>query len=242
MANPIGNPADKAGGLRDPLAWLVQESAPLLNEEGEDEDAGEEDTGEEDTGEEDAGGESGSDDGGKSVPGPFGNLDLREAYCFGFSKNPSVSCWVDLAEGSATRGWKNSDVRQMDRDLKRNVDACYFFMCQALFEDLDTGFGWRVRFVNDHMLWSAELEGSPDAEVSPEDAKALFSCETMKKFAKRCGDLIDRAKRVYDRFVDGKLKEGELMAVDVPKLERLLTDANTSRFTDNLRGLKYELR
>jgi len=206
------------GAAKDPLLWLSQVEEPMLTEEGE------------------------GDEAAKEPKKPFENLDLVEAFCFGWCPAAAENCWANIADASITRGWKNTDVRRLDVDLKKNVDACYFFPCQGSFRDLDTGYLWRAAFVADHMLWKLELPESEGAEVLPEDAKAFFSSEYFMKFAKRCGDLIGRAKKIYEKVVDQHLRNGELMSVDVPKLERILHDASVTRFTDNLRRAKYELQ
>lgn len=139
-----------------------------------------------------------------------------------------------------SKGWKNSDIQRLDVDLKKNVDACYFFPCQGVFEDIDTGFRWRAAFVADHMMWKLEILGG--SEVLPEDAKAFFGCDYFKKFSKRCGDLIDRARKIYTGIVDPHLKSGELMQVDPIKLDRIIHDTGVTRFMDNLRNCKYELQ
>lgn len=122
------------------------------------------------------------------------------------------------------------------------MDACYFFICQGTFLDLDTGFRWRAAYVNMHMLWKLELVDGKGAEVLPEDAKAFFSCGYFKKFSKRCGDKIDRAVQIYREIVQEHLEDGELISVDPVKLEACLDGAETKRFMDNLRGGKYELK
>lgn len=226
-------------GAKDPLDWLVQESVPVaLNEEGDDDSDEDADGGEEDDGEKTGGG---SDDAEGEPKKPFENLELRKAFCFGWCPVSAGKCWANIADESVTRGWKSSDVARLDEDLKRNVDACYFFPCQGTFEDLDTGYRWRAAFVADHAMWKLELDGSPEAEVLPEDAKAFFSCEYFMKFAKRCGDILDRAKKIYWGVVDRHVKAGELMKADTVKLERILHDLGVARYTDNLRNGKYEL-
>lgn len=171
---------------------------------------------------------------------PFQNIQLIDVYCFGFCPNAADLCWANIADGSVSKGWKNSDVQRLDVDLKKNVDACYFFPCQGTFEDIDTGFRWRAAFVADHMMWKIQLIGGE--EVLPEDAKAFFGCDYFKKFAKRCGDLIDRARKIYVDIVDQHLKNGELMQVDPIKLDRIIHDTGVTRFMDNLRNCKYELQ
>ena len=90
------------------------------------------------------------------------------------------------------------------------------------------------------MMWKLELLGG--GEVLPEDDKACFGCDYFKKFSKRCGDLIDRARKIYVDIVEQHLMEGELMQVDPVKLDRIIHDTGVTRFMDNLRGGKYELQ
>lgn len=217
----------------DPLDYLVP-----INEEGEDEDDDIDEVDEEP--EEDEGGAAEAPAEGGSGPAPFQNLQLVEAFCFGWCTRAADLCWANIADGSVSKGWKNSDIQRLDVDLKKNVDACYFFPCQGVFEDIDTGFRWRAAFVADHMMWKLEILGG--SEVLPEDAKAFFGCDYFKKFSKRCGDLIDRARKIYVDVVDPHLKSGELMQVDPIKLDRIIHDTGVTRFMDNLRGGKYELQ
>ena len=188
--------------------------------------------------------EAGDEEGGDEKPEKkrFDNLDLREVYCFGFCPRASTTSWVNLADQSVTRGWKHSDVRRIDYDLKTNVDACYFFICQGTFVDLDTQIRWRARFENIHSLWQLELVDGKHAEVLPEDAADFFGCEYFKKFTKRCGDKIVRAVEIYRKIAERHVREGDLMAVDPVKLEAILECAETKRFMDNLRNCKYELK
>lgn len=172
----------------------------------------------------------------------FDNLSLTGVYCFGYCPREVENCWANLVDQSVTRGWKNSDVAKIDRDLKANVDACYFFVCQGTFVDLDSGYRWRAAFVNDHMLWKLELVDGKGAEVLPEDAEEFFASVYFKKFSKRCGDKIDRAVRLYRDVAERHVCEGELMSVDPVKLERILDVAETERAMLNLRGGKYELK
>lgn len=175
----------------------------------------------------------------------FENLDLKSAICFGwrprFRSGVPVRSWCEIAEESITKGWRRVNVKALARDLAVNVDACYFYVAQGEFVDLDTGFTWRAVFVNDHMMWKLDLPGSPDAETLPEDADAFFKSEFFRKFAKRCGDLIDRARAEFTKTVEQHLEDGDLLEVDEVKLSRVMKDVDTKRFMENLRGCKYEL-
>ena len=172
----------------------------------------------------------------------FENLELKEAFCFGWCPRARTEAWYNLAIESVTTGWKNANIEHIDQDLKTNVDTCYFFICRGTFEDLDTGMKWQAQYINDHGLWLLTLPEGDGAEVLPEDAKAFFSCEYFKKFAKRCGDLIARAVDCYHEVIEQHLTGGELMSVDPVKLERIMFVAENAKMTDNLRNGKYELK
>lgn len=216
MVPEIQNEAE--GAAKDPLLWLSQTEEPMLTEEGE------------------------GDEAAKEPKKPFENLDLVEAFCFGWCPRKSTLCWRNIADQSVTKGWKNSDVRRLDVDLKTNVDACYYFLTIGSFRDLDTGYLWRASFVNSHGLWKLELPESEGAEVLPEDAKAFFSSEYFMKFAKRGGDLIARGVKTYRDVVEPHLKNGELMQVDPIKLEAIVFWCENQHTMDNYRAGKYELQ
>lgn len=169
----------------------------------------------------------------------FGNLDLRDALCWGWCPKKSTSCWVNVADAARQGTWDGAAVAAVDRDLAKNSDACFYFTCQGLFEDLDTGFLWRAQFVADHMLWRLTLENS--GKVLPEDAADFFSSEYFLRFARRCGDLIDRARQVYAEAVEPRVKAGEMLSPDPRKVERIVRDVGVARFMDNLRQGRYEL-
>lgn len=177
----------------------------------------------------------------------FEKLQLTSALCFGWrppvlgAGAVPVKCWYDVAEESITKGWRDSNVADMENDLAQNVDSSYFYVAQGEFEDLVTGFKWRTVFVNDHMLWKLDMPKSPNTEALPQDAEEFFKSKMFLKFAKRCGDLIDRADKMFRNIVEEHLKNGEFLQVSEPKLERILFDIETSRFMANLRTGKYEL-
>ena len=106
----------------DPLDYLR-----LINEEGEDEEEDIDEEPEEDDSD-DAGDAETPAEGG-SEPMPFQNIQLVEAFCFGWCTRAADLCWANIADGSVSKGWRNSDIQRLDVDLKKNVDACYFFPC-----------------------------------------------------------------------------------------------------------------
>ena len=106
----------------DPLDYLR-----LINEEGEDEEEDIDEEPEEDDSD-DAGDAETPAEGG-SGPTPFQNIQLVEAFCFGWCTRAADLCWANIADGSVSKGCQNSDIQRLDVDLKKNVDACYFFPC-----------------------------------------------------------------------------------------------------------------
>lgn len=177
----------------------------------------------------------------------FESLELTSALCFGW-RPPRLGddglkrrCWYDLAEESITKGWRDTDVQAMSKDLAANVASSYFYIAQGEFRDVVTGFRWRAVFVNDHMLWRLDMPKSPDTEILPADAAEFFKSKMFLKFAKRCGDLIDRADKRFRETVWPHVQEGEFLEVAEEKLERVLFNIETARFMNNLRTGKYEL-
>ena len=46
-----------------------------------------------------------------NAPKPFAQLDLREASCFGWERDPKQKCWYNKCLHAKTVGWKNADVQ-----------------------------------------------------------------------------------------------------------------------------------
>ena len=55
---------------------------------------------------------------------PFAGLDLRAAKCFGYSI-PEEDNWKFLADQVDDIGWKNVDVKQLEKNLAKNVEQSY---------------------------------------------------------------------------------------------------------------------
>lgn len=96
---------------------------------------------------------------------PFANLDLREAYCFGWEKGAKKKCWYNKSLEAKAIGWKKADVPGIELSLKQNVDACYFYLVNLYFVDLDDDMRWHAFFDNSKGLWRLEIQDSPKAEV-----------------------------------------------------------------------------
>lgn len=170
----------------------------------------------------------------------FENLDVAEASCFGYMRSRRLD-WVDAAELSEKIGWRRIDRAALEEGMALNVDASYGKICSFLAKDPATGFSWRACFDNQDALWELSIEGSPDAEVQPEQKKEFFASEAMEKAALRAVRYVARAVRVYERTVRRRLEEGELMKVDPVRLEAILAWAGNPRneWTGNLMTRKF---
>ena len=96
---------------------------------------------------------------------PFENLDLREAYCFGWEKDAKKKCWYNKSLQAKAVGWKKADVPGIEQSLKRNVDACYFYLVSFYFVDLEDEMRWHAFFDNSKGLWRLEISDSTKAEL-----------------------------------------------------------------------------
>lgn len=171
----------------------------------------------------------------------FENLDIRENACFGRTPEEMKPGWVQAAEMSITEGWNKIDVEKLERDLQTNVANSYFKICEFDAEDLDTGILWHAEFNNDLGMWKASIAGSPEAEVTTEDADALFKSPAFIDFAMNAGQTIDKAMNIYNLVVDQHLENGDLLEVDEIKLARILFCIDLKWWMDNLRQGKYSL-
>lgn len=128
---------------------------------------------------------------------PFQDLDLREAYCFGWEKNAKKNCWYNKSLEAKAIGWKNADVQGIQLSLKQNVDACYFYLVNFYFIDLEDETRWHAFFDNSKGLWRLEIQDSPKAEIDAQQYADFFASDMMKKSSARAYDLIKRAEKEY---------------------------------------------
>ena len=98
------------------LEKLLTESEPNKEEKAEDK--------EENSAEKQPEDDSSSDE--EEQAKPFANLDLREAYCFGWEKEAKKKCWYNKCLEAKAIGWKKADTSSIELSLKKNVDDCYF--------------------------------------------------------------------------------------------------------------------
>lgn len=170
---------------------------------------------------------------------PFANLDLREAFCFGWEKDTKKKCWYNKALESKAIGWKKADVSGIELSLKQNVDACYFYLANFYFVDLDDEIKWHAFFDNSKGLWRLEIQDSPKAEIDAQQYADFFASDLMKKAASRAYDLIKRAEKEFEETLRYHLENGEMLQVDEVKLNAELHFINDSLLMENLKTCKW---
>lgn len=174
----------------------------------------------------------------------FKLIEMSDQVCFGWNSVKDGPCWYDVAQQTIETGWSDAADYSIGKSLAKNVNNTYLNICSGIAKDLDDGRVWHLSFINDHGLWCAKIKDNPNTEVLPEDAEQLFESNEIKKFSKRCYDIITRACKCYKQIVEPRLLDGRMgmLDVDTVKLERILNDANTGRFMDNLRDRRYEIQ
>ena len=164
---------------------------------------------------------------------PFESLDLKRISLFGGGP------WTKLATQSKTLGWDGIDKLALEKNLARSTDACYFRIVSFVVEDLDNEIRWHASFLNDKGLWELEIDGSPDAEVEPEQMADFFGSEEFKKIAKRAGWLLEEARSLVQDVLQEHIDNGQLLAVDEVKLEAIMHWLGDKQFMENLRSGKF---
>ena len=170
---------------------------------------------------------------------PFQDLDLREAFCFGWERDAKKKCWYNKSLEAKMIGWKNADVPGIQLSLKQNVDACYFYLVNFYFVDLEDETRWHAFFDNSKGLWRLEIQDSPKAEIDAQQYADFFASDMMKKSSARAYDLIKRAEKEYYETLQKRIEEGELLEVDEVKLEAILHFINDSLLMENLKNCKW---
>ena len=211
------------------LEQLLAEGEPDKEENAEDK--------EENSAEEQPEDDSSSDE--EEQAKPFANLDLREAYCFGWEKDAKKKCWYNKCLEAKAIGWKKADTSSIELSLKKNVDACYFYLVSFYFVDLDDEIRWHAFFDNSKGLWRLEIQDSPKAEIESQQYADFFGSELMKKAASRAYDLIMRAQKEFEETLRFRLEGGELLMVDEIKLGAVLHFINDSLLMENLKACKW---
>ena len=168
----------------------------------------------------------------------FDGLDLRKALCFGYSF-PKSGSWTNLAEIAQDKGWSNIDATQLEDNLMHNVEACYYKIAQFKLENVNDDMSYILWFDNNRGLWDVAVSNSPKAQLTIEQRGDFFKSEVFKKIAKRTYYIVVDAKKTYEQVVKQHVEEGELLDIDVVKLDAILHWIDQAYFLDNILNGKY---
>ena len=168
----------------------------------------------------------------------FEGLDLRGASCFGYG-SPKADSWTNLAEIALDKGWSNIDTKQIEESLLHNVEACYHMIAKFKLENVNDDMTYLLWFDNNKGLWNVSIEGSPDADLTIEQRAAFFKSDVFKRIAKQAYYIVTDAKKMYDKVVKQHIENGEMIDVDVVKLDAILHWIDQQYFLDNLLNGKY---
>lgn len=157
------------------------------------------------------------------------NLDITNVACFGFT-TPANACWTKI--GAVASAWNEASKKMVEKSLAGDIETSYYRLASVNLKDLDSDTEYYVSFINGKKLWDAEIVGSKEAEVSPEEKDELFKSEEFKKFLNKAVSFIEGARGLYQEVVKQHLEAGDLLQVDETKaeaVEHFVNDANLMR-------------
>ena len=96
-----------------------------------------------------------------------------------------------------------------------------------------------MSFDNNKSLWELSIAHSPNAELDIQERADFFASSMFKKIAKKTYGRVLAAKKSYDNIIKQHLENGEILLVDVVKLDAILSFIDTNHFLDNLLNGKY---
>ena len=169
---------------------------------------------------------------------PFQGLDLRYARCFGCN-SPIVDCWTYLGNQAEELGWNAIDQHQLENSLISDVDKSYSNIAEFVLVDVEDDMSYSLNFNNKLNLWQLEITNSPKAELTTEERANFFKSSMFKKIANQTYRWLNKAKDVYMNVIDKRMKDGDLLNVDVIKLRAILDMISSKHFLDNLKSGKY---
>lgn len=169
---------------------------------------------------------------------PFAGLDLRAARCFGFSPNKD-QCWVHLVVKIDKEGRDNVDLDALEHGLTADVEKSYIKIAEFKLVDINTDIAYVLWFDNNKELWGVQIKDSPKAEMSIEERADFFKSEMFKKIAKKTYYCLLKAKKAFDGSVKQEVESGEMMLVDVVKLDAIMHFLDSEHFLQNLLAGKY---
>ena len=92
---------------------------------------------------------------------------------------------------------------------------------------------------NNKALWNVEIANSPEADLSTEERKDLFSSEMFKNISKKTYYKLLDAFKSYNSNVKMHIDNGDMLLVDAVKLDAILHFLDTDYFMKNILNGKY---
>jgi hypothetical protein len=114
------------------------------------------------------------------------------------------------------------DAKQLEDSFMHNIEACYYKIAQFKLENVNDDMSYVLWFDNNRGLWDVRIMDSPKAELTVEQRADFFKSETFKKIAKRAYYVIVDAKSLYEQIVKEHVENGDLIDIDVVKLDAIL--------------------
>lgn len=168
----------------------------------------------------------------------FDGLDLRYALCFGYS-SPKANSWTNIAEIAIDKGWNNIDASMLEENFMHNIEACYYNIAQFMLENVEDDMCYNLMFDNSKSLWHVSIKNSPKAEMTVEQRADFFKSDVFQKIAKQTYYIIINAIKIYKKIVKQHIENGELINIDIIKLDAILHYVDQEYFLENLVNGKY---
>jgi hypothetical protein len=105
--------------------------------------------------------------------------------------------------------------------------------------NVSDGMSYIAIFDNNKAMWNVSIEDSPKAELTPEQQQAFFKSELFVKTAKRTYYRLTESLKAINEVINKHLNDGQLLLVDVVKLEAITHFLNSKHFLENLRNCKF---
>ena len=105
--------------------------------------------------------------------------------------------------------------------------------------NVDDDMEYSLWFDNNKALWRLEVLDSPKAEIDSEELSNFFKSSLVKKIAKKTYYRLLDAKKTYLKNVKPEIENGNMLLVDVIKLEAIVDFLQSENFMQNILTCKY---
>lgn len=168
----------------------------------------------------------------------FSTLDLRQARCFGYH-SPKQNSWLNISQQISNVGWNNIDIKQLEQQLALDVEQSYINIAEFKLVNVSDGLSYTLKFDNNKGMWNVCITDSPKAELTAEQQSNFFKSELFNKIAKRAYYWLSDSLKSVQEDVYPHINKGELLLIDVVKLDAILHFLQSKHFLENLRNGKF---